>query len=551
MFPDFAHPEWIPALVLFSALAVAAVIAAGVRSRRRRRLLLGPSAAADRSAQRTDAFLLAAFAAIGIALAGPKIGTMTLRVPASGIDLVVLADVSLSMDARDVPPSRLARARKAAGEVLRSLEPGDQVALAAFAERGILLTPLTPDRGALAEMLPALDSALLADQGSQLASGIEAALDAFDLESARPRVLLILSDGEVSHRSLAETIGELRRAGVRVIAAAFGSEEGGQIPVRGRPLRDAWGETVVSRRETRQLALLADQSDGALFRADRWGAVEIAAMVEGIRRDARATPDGWIERRVDVTRFGPFAALALALLLFEGAPRLPRRARGGAALLALLACCVSGPRARAEPVEALEARVLKRPEDAAALLHLGAARALSGAPEEAKRAFLAAAVRAEDEETAALAYYDLGVVALQQGDLESARDAFFDAIALAPGDSIAKFNLEWTLRALETPPLPPPAGRDRPGPPGSEGEAEPGEQSQEKDWKESSSAAEGERARGVSAESAATDETWAPPAELDPEQARHWLEGVEDDPGRALRNLAGAGEPQPRRGPRW
>jgi hypothetical protein len=332
-----------------------------------------------------------------------------------------------------------------------------------------------------------------------------------------------------------------------VIAAAFGSEEGGEIPVHGRPLRDASGRTVVSRRETRQLALLADESGGALFRANRWGVVEIATLVEGIHRDARATSDGWIERRVDVTRFGPFAALALALLLLEGAPRLPRRAKGGAATLAVLLCCVSWPEARAEPLEALETRVRKRPEDAAALLHLGAARARAGAPEEAKRAFLAAVVRARDDRTAALAYYDLGVVALQQGALESARDAFFDAIALAPDDAIAKFNLEWTLRALEMEPPIPPAGSDRSGQPGPEEEAEPGGQDQKQ---ESPQTEEGEPEPGVSAESVASDEIPAPPPELDPEQARHWLEVVEDDPGRALRNLAGTEGP-PRRGPRW
>jgi len=318
--------------------------------------------------------------------------------------------------------------------------------------------------------------------------------------------------------------------------------------VRGRPLRDAQGETVVSRRETRPLARLVDASGGALFRADRWGVVETSGVIEEIRRDARATGDGWIERRVEITRVGPFAALALALLLLEGVPRFPWRRRGGATVLALLLCCASRPAAHAQPLEALEAGVRKWPEDAATLLHLGAARALSGVPEEAKQAFLAAVVRARDDEIAALAYYDLGVVALQQGDLESARDAFFDAIALAPDDAMAKFNLEWTLRALETAPPLPPAGRGRSGPPGPEGEAEPGDPGREE---ESAAAAEGEPEAAASAQSIGADRTPAPPPELDPEQARHWLESVEDDPGRALRNAARGGKPQPRRGPRW
>jgi len=212
----------------------------------------------------------------------------------------------------------------------------------------------------------------------------------------------------------------------------------------------------------------------------------------------------------------------------------------------LLLCSASGPSSRAEPLEALEAEVRKRPEDAAALLHLGAARALAGALDEAKRAFLAAAVRARDDRTAALAYYDLGVVALEERDLASARAAFFDAIALAPGDKMAKFNLEWTLRALETTPPLPPAGRERARPPRRKGEAEPSEE--ERDGK-SAGLAKGKPARRASA--ARTSETPAPPPELDPEQARHWLETVQDDPRRALRSLAGEGEQHSRRGPRW
>jgi hypothetical protein len=146
-----------------------------------------PGGAADRRAERTDAFLLAALVAIAVALLGPRIGTATRRVPDTGLDLAILTDVSLSMDARDVPPSRLARAREAGDLVLRSLEPGDQAALAAFAGRGILLTPLTADRR-LAEILPAVES-LFSDRGSELASGIEGSAGRLRPRDPRPRVL--------------------------------------------------------------------------------------------------------------------------------------------------------------------------------------------------------------------------------------------------------------------------------------------------------------------------------------------------------------------------
>jgi tetratricopeptide (TPR) repeat protein len=189
--------------------------------------------------------------------------------------------------------------------------------------------------------------------------------------------------------------------------------------------------------------------------------------------------------------------------------------------------------------------VRARPEDAAALLHLGAARALAGDADEARRAFLAAAVRAEDDATASLAYYDLGVVALEQGDLESAREAFFDAIALAPGDTMAQFNLEWTLRALATTPPLPPLGPSEPGPPESEGE--PRDQRQEGEGEPSGEGRrEAERAVGTQVEMPP-----ATPPTLDADRARHWLDAVREDPSRALRNAVAAERQEPRRGPRW
>ena len=93
------------------------------------------------------------------------------RCPADGIDVVVLLDVSRSMDATDTPPSRLVRARAAARDLLLALGPGDRAALAVYAGHGALLTPLTSDAAALVEMLPALDSELMSDRGSRFARG--------------------------------------------------------------------------------------------------------------------------------------------------------------------------------------------------------------------------------------------------------------------------------------------------------------------------------------------------------------------------------------------
>jgi tetratricopeptide (TPR) repeat protein len=187
-------------------------------------------------------------------------------------------------------------------------------------------------------------------------------------------------------------------------------------------------------------------------------------------------------------------------------------------------------------------------------VRLGLARASAGSLEEAERAFFAAAARTDERDTAALAWYDLGVAALERGDLERARDAFFDALALAPTDREARFNLEWVLRALtaraaqearrQPAPAPGSGGEQEQAPAGgdaSEGAPKPGPdgEAQEPAPREPRVAREG---------SAGT------PVQLSPDAAAQWLAAVEDDPGAALRAV---GAPKRRgsaaraRGPRW
>jgi Ca-activated chloride channel family protein len=497
-----AHPEWLAALaVLVIGLALALGIARRVASHRAQRLL-GPGAPGRLPGAVTDGVLILSLALVALALLGPRLSTRTRLVPGTGADVVVLFDVSASMDAPDTPPTRLARAREIVRRALSALEPADRAALAAFATRGVLLTPLTSDTNALEAMLPALDDHLMQHRGSRLDAGLSAALAAFDPESRRPRTLLLLSDGEDSaHEGV--TAGPLQRAGIRVVAVALGSEAGTTIRVS--------HTSVHTRRELSQLDELATATDGALFAGGPLGQVDVARLVAAVRRDASHAPGEAVERREPVTWVAPFVALAFGLLVLELA--LPAQRLIGLATVAALAVA-AGPAGQGP--------------DGSELLALGVLRAERGDADEAARALFAAAARSRDPELAALAYYDLGVVEIQRGRLESARAAFFDALALRPGDPRTQFNLEWTLRALRSEPSPPPESR-----PDEDASDEPEPDERPKPSPESS--------RQPSPE---------PVPELSPEETQRWLEQVDDDASRSLRDAAeraAAAAPRPPR----
>jgi tetratricopeptide (TPR) repeat protein len=199
----------------------------------------------------------------------------------------------------------------------------------------------------------------------------------------------------------------------------------------------------------------------------------------------------------------PLAALGFALLLLEGLPaprKLFRRRRALAATALLL--LAAGPLGR---------------EDALRLQRAGLAQLERGDLEGAARTLRAAALATRESALAALAYYHLGVAQLAAGELEQAKLAFFDSLALAPEDEVTRFDLEWTLAALaqkpppaQASPEPQPQKQPAPSPqapPRAEAEAEPGQR----------------RERSPN------------PPSLSGEERRRLLRRVPDDPSRALR----------------
>jgi tetratricopeptide (TPR) repeat protein len=535
------HPTWAPALLGgWLALALLRTLAA-----RRGQLVLRHLGARPSGGAWRDALLLTAALALAVALLGPRFGTRSVEIPGHGIDVVLLLDVSRSMDARDTPPSRLARAREAATGLVENLRPGDRVALAVFAGHAALLTPLTADHDALVDMLPALDSAMMSDRGSRLERGVAAALGAFDPRSLRPGVIVALGDGERGHHFSDAELDGLRRSNVRFVAGAIGSAAGSTIPVAGGVLRDPSGNVVSSRRDTRGFERLAEATDGSVVLADAWGSFDPAALGGAARRGLVPGPGGTIRRELPVTHAGLFAALAFLLVAVEAlaGTKLARRLVARLPALAVGALLVAAAPAE---IEEIEAHVRSRPDDASALVALGVARARAGDPAEAARAFAAAVVRAKTPEQAALASYDLGVALLEAGDAAGARDAFFDAIALAPGDTDAKFNLEWALHALaDDPPLPP----ENPNPDADDDRPPSDDPGQVDPKTPMPNPAESGEPRG--AEPAEHSEPLPrEPAPLRPEEISRWLDSVEDRPQPAFRAALeedGAG----RSGPQW
>ncbi len=241
--------SWSYTVFLFALVAVPVaaglfVWAAGQRREALRRFAGRRSGQEDGAAHATArqrrwqaALVVAAVFCFALALAGPRYGTVLREVKQEGLDVIVALDISQSMLAEDVAPSRLARAKYEVEQLLGDLT-GNRVGLVVFAGEAFLQCPLTSDFGAVRLFLDAAEPSLIPTQGTDFGQALRVAVQAFDVASNEPdgteqraRALLILSDGENHAGGFRPALASAEEAGIAVFAAGVGETEGAPIPV--------------------------------------------------------------------------------------------------------------------------------------------------------------------------------------------------------------------------------------------------------------------------------------------------------------------------------
>lgn len=479
----FDTPAWLWALVALPVLALLELRALR-RADRAARTLVGPRPANALLAQALPrgrraglALRLAAFALLVLGAAGPQWGRETVRRQSQGSDLVFVVDVSASMDARDVAPSRLDEARREALGLLERVT-GSRVGVVAFAGDAARLCPLTLDHAAARLVLESLSSGSVSTPGSDLGRALGAALKLLPQGRREEQAIVLWSDGEDLEGGARRAIEEAGRAGVRVFAVGVGTASGDVIPVldgAGRATdvkRDEAGEVVRSRLDERLLRELGRATRGGYFTATRAGGElpRLAAAMGSLARSSRGAR--LVER--PVSRFGWLALLAAAALAAELArPRRqpPRAAASGAlakaAAAALLGALLApgllaGPAAAQSPwakgdrafragrwtqAESLYARRARGGAPAPLRVNLATARALAGRADSAERDLTHLA--AGKGRPAQVAGYNLGTILGERKDYERALGELRRALERDPGDADARWNYEVLRRERE------------------------------------------------------------------------------------------------------
>jgi Ca-activated chloride channel family protein len=224
-----------------------------------------------------NACVLGALGLLAVALAGPRIGYDTLEVPHKGRDVIIAMDVSRSMLATDVAPTRLQRAKLLAEDLISELG-SDRLGLVAFAGSAFLQAPLTLDHSAVLSAVDELDTDLIPKGGSNIAAAIRTCEEAFGKAEGFSRAIVIVSDGEELDADGLEAARQAAANGIRIFTVGVGSEEGSEIPLGpGEFVRDASGKVVQSRLDASRMTEIAEITGGFYVPLDEDAARRLVA----------------------------------------------------------------------------------------------------------------------------------------------------------------------------------------------------------------------------------------------------------------------------------
>ncbi|MBC6609407.1 VWA domain-containing protein [Hymenobacter sp. BT507] len=210
------------------------------------------------------------FSLLLVALLGPAYGLTQQPVRTAGKDVWLLLDVSRSMDAPDVSPTRLLKARAELSELINRFQ-ADRIGLVVFAADAYVQCPLTYDQSALQLFVSTIQTNLLPVGTTDLAPALDLVLARLNAtpqpvgSPPRATALVLVSDGEDFGENLEPTVRQLTRSGARLFTVGVGTPEGSRIPRKGGYVRDANGRDAVTRLEPKTLRRLAEQTGGQYF----------------------------------------------------------------------------------------------------------------------------------------------------------------------------------------------------------------------------------------------------------------------------------------------
>lgn len=252
-----------------------------------------------------------------IVLARPQFGTKIEKLDKKGIELVIAIDVSNSMLANDIKPSRLTKAKQMLSRIIDERRD-DKVAIVVFAGEAFIQLPLTPDSQSAKLFLETIDPSLVPVQGTAIGSAIDISMTCFSNDTDIDRAIVLITDGESHEGDAEQAAARAAENGVHVNVVGVGTTEGTMIPIAEGATgvkRDAEGQPVVSKLNEEMCRQIAKSGKGLYAHADNSNSALKSLQAE-LEKLQKKEIDGIAYSEYD-EKFQIFAWVVLALLLLE------------------------------------------------------------------------------------------------------------------------------------------------------------------------------------------------------------------------------------------
>lgn len=260
------------------------------------------------------------YVCVCLALAQPRWGYEWRTLERKGADIMVVVDVSKSMGAEDIPPSRIQRAKREIQDLLTMLQ-GDRIGLLQFAGVGFVQCPLTLDYGAVELFLDSLGESMIPVPGSAIGSAIRLAHKSLKESSAEGQVgrsIILITDGEDHQSQPIEAARAAAADGIRIYPIGIGSQGGAPVPDgQGGYVKDASGRMVMTKLDEKTLMQMASITQGHYVRSTT-GDLDLDEIYRNhIRKDLAMGEVGQTREKIWFERFWIFAVAAMFLLMFD------------------------------------------------------------------------------------------------------------------------------------------------------------------------------------------------------------------------------------------
>jgi tetratricopeptide (TPR) repeat protein/uncharacterized protein YegL len=426
--------------------------------------------------------ILAAFTLGVFALANLRSPSGTEKVNRNGIDVIIALDVSKSMLAQDVKPSRLERAKQAVSKLIDRLS-NDRIGIVVFAGRAYLQMPLTGDHGAAKMYLASASTDIVPTQGTVISDALKMCYSTFNSKEKKYKAVVLISDGEDHDEGALKMAAQMAEEGIVINTVGIGSPQGSTImdELTNQPKQDVNGNMVITRLNEDELMKIAEKGNGTYQLFSNTDDLVNKLDTQLASMDQRTVTE---DSLVNYKNYFPYFLLAALMLLvieifvserkaisslqFAVGKSISKKSTTLPLVFCLLpiACCLLPIDSSAQTEKGLikkgneayekkeygnaiinyQQATAKDPANPTAQYNLGNALYKNKKTDEAVQAYDNAVSNSSSKEDRARAYYNKGVVLQNNKKLPECIEAYKNALKLNPQDEDARLNLQKALQ---------------------------------------------------------------------------------------------------------